>query len=777
MLLTSREGRYNLLSKLAGAISYSFCGIVMFIGMWNPQFVQPMICLPLLIYGVQIYIHKKKSLPFILAVVLSAVSNFYFFYMLVIMTIVYGLLYIFTCDELVDLKERLQLIGRFMVMGILGTMIAMPVLLPVIIAFISNPRAGLGSHGIPALYTVDYYKELMGSLISYRYFPSYDTVIGFTFIALPALIFIFYKVSEDEKGKRVRLRILAVLMTLMLLFPVAGYVMTGFSYTVNRWSFSYCLLLAYLVTELSEKSDSLSIAGTAVLTGLCVAYSVALLTFGGASKFVYPQLGLMAALLVILFVKKIPENIRRSAILVLVLVGLVQNGYSANAPEAGNLPSGYVDKMTPEEYDELVMNTELRALSETVEEGYDRYYSYSGRNLTFNASLPYSIPSTQFYWSLANGSVSDYLESMAVNEMANFQFFGLDDRAIPLTLAGVKYYSLRYNNEQEQSYVPYGYGPYSEYYNFGIYAGGNIPAFGYTQNQVISREDYDSLSPSKRQQVLLYGAVRENEKTDCELTSLNIEDASYYSDVEVPYEITDTDGVKVKDGLLKAKKDNAECTLTFEGVPGCETYLYFENLECETRYDAVNIIVSTDTPDYRQTAKTLFYKTPYNQFYSGWHNYLVNLGYSDEGRCRIKITLTAKGRYTFDSLKVICQPMAAYAERSARLAAESMTDNELHRNPLSLMTNRITGTISAVEDSYLVMNIPYDKGWSVYVDGEKRVPEKANIMFLGTPINAGTHSIELRYHPPGLVPGVLMAVAGIAILIILKMMEKRKNAI
>ncbi|WP_026498440.1 YfhO family protein [Butyrivibrio sp. WCD2001] len=778
LLLVSGKERFTLVSKLTGAISYSFCGIVMFIGMWNPQFVQPMICLPLLVYGVRTFISKRKSLPFILAVVLSAVSNFYFFYMLVLMTLVYGLIYIFTSDEVKTLSVKFQLIGRFMCMGIIGTLISMPILLPVILAFLSNPRAGLGSHGVPLIYKAEYYKELIGSLIAYRYFPSYDTVIGFTFIALPALVFLIFKREEDEKGTLLRQRILAVLMTLMLLFPVAGYVMTGFSYTINRWSFAYCLLLSYLATELTENGDKLSMVKQIILGVICILYSAAVLIFGDTSKLIYPQLVFLGVFWIIILIKKIPASVRRAAILLLVFLAVVQNGYAANAPQAGNLPSGYVDKMSPEEYDELVMNTELRALTETVPEGYEQYYSYTGRNLTFNASLPYSIPSTQFYWSLANGSVSDFLQSMAINEMANFQFFGLDDRAIPLTLSGVKYYSLRYNNEQEQSYVPYDYAPFSEWYNFGIYAGNNVPAFGYTQDQVISRDDYDALSPIKRQQALLYGAVRESESKndDSELTKMNVQDSSYYSDVEVPYEITDTDGVKVKDGYFKAKKDNAECTLTFEGVPGCETYLYFENLQCESKYDAVNIIVSTDTPENRQVTKTIFYKTPLSQFYSGWHNYLVNMCYSDEARTRIKITFTAKGKYSFDALKVICQPMNGFTENAAGLSEETMTDNNLHRNSLSLMTNEITGTISAGQDSYLVLNIPYDKGWRIYVDGEKRTPEKANIMFLGTPISAGTHSIELRYRTPGLTMGILMAIAGIIALIILLVTEK-KNAV
>ena len=120
--------------------------------------------------------------------------------------------------------------------------------------------------------------------------------------------------------------------------------------------------------------------------------------------------------------------------------------------------------------------------------------------------------------------------------------------------------------------------------------------------------------------------------------------------------------------------------------------------------------------------------------------------------------------------------MQSYQEKAPVFAAETLADNELHRNPKSLMTNEITGTITAAEDSYLVINIPYDKGWTVYVDNEKRTPEKANVMFLGTPISEGTHSVELKYHTPGLMPGWILFIFGIIALILLNNMERKGRA-
>ena len=182
---------------------------------------------------------------------------------------------------------------------------------------------------------------------------------------------------------------------------------------------------------------------------------------------------------------------------------------------------------------------------------------------------------------------------------------------------------------------------------------------------------------------MLYGAVREKENSDVavELSELDTASEGLFTETSVSFEVTDKHKVKIKDGAFVAKKDGAECTLSFEGIPGSETYLYFENLNCDIKEDAANITVSTDTPENGAVTKTIAYKTPYSQFYSGWHNYLVNLCYSSEARSRITITFPQKGTYSFDSLQVICQPMDTYAEKAQALAAETMTDNNLHRNP------------------------------------------------------------------------------------------------
>jgi uncharacterized membrane protein YfhO len=47
------------------------------------------------------------------------------------------------------------------------------------------------------------------------------------------------------------------------------------------------------------------------------------------------------------------------------------------------------------------------------------------------------------------------------------------------------------------------------------------------------------------------------------------------------------------------------------------------------------------------------------------------------------------------------------------------------------------------------MSIPYQKGWTAYVDGQETELLRANYMYMALPIEAGEHTIELKFEIPG----------------------------
>jgi uncharacterized membrane protein YfhO len=93
----------------------------------------------------------------------------------------------------------------------------------------------------------------------------------------------------------------------------------------------------------------------------------------------------------------------------------------------------------------------------------------------------------------------------------------------------------------------------------------------------------------------------------------------------------------------------------------------------------------------------------------------------------------------------------------------------------SYTSDSIDGTITVNEDGLFLLSIPYDPGWTLYVDGVETELSAFKDAFLSTSLSAGTHEISLRYFPSGLATGAKISVATILILLVLFFMNRSKK--
>ncbi|OON85566.1 hypothetical protein BXO88_11535 [Oribacterium sp. C9] len=85
----------------------------------------------------------------------------------------------------------------------------------------------------------------------------------------------------------------------------------------------------------------------------------------------------------------------------------------------------------------------------------------------------------------------------------------------------------------------------------------------------------------------------------------------------------------------------------------------------------------------------------------------------------------------------------------------------------------LSGDITTKDGGVMMTSIPYDEGWTVYVDGVKTELLKVKDTFIGVRLDPGTHSIEMRYFPRGLKPGLLISFLSLLALIIINLLTKR----
>lgn len=93
---------------------------------------------------------------------------------------------------------------------------------------------------------------------------------------------------------------------------------------------------------------------------------------------------------------------------------------------------------------------------------------------------------------------------------------------------------------------------------------------------------------------------------------------------------------------------------------------------------------------------------------------------------------------------------------------------------ISFNQDDIKGEIKAQKDGILLFQIPYDKGWSLSIDGVEKEINQVDFSLMGVEITKGQHFIELKYFPYLMKEGLFLTFFGLVCLIILYFRRKTK---
>ena len=734
--------------SVLGALTYCFCGFSLFAFSRHPAFINPMIYFPLILIGIDKIFNRERSWLFIVMTAISAISNFYFFYMICVLMFLYAVVRYITIFKKIRIKELLGWLMKFIGYYAVGLGIAAVLFLPGAMCVLKSARMSV-KNDVPLLYSFSHYGKIIRDLLNVDYVSTasrYYTVLGVVPLLLLAVFVMLIKVRKYRDIKAGFFILAAILC-----IPFFGHVMNGFSYVSNRWIWGFHMLFSYILVKVYPELLCLKRKEKWALLVLCVLYGGVVILLPGRAPHIILMLLILLALCAAVAVGDRPKIKRYipSFLYGMTILSIGLNAYFLYSPEQTDYISDFRKQGSP--YKMLTTYSEGYPVKKLEDDSEFYRYEQYGSIAHQNTAMQNKLYSTDFYFSVANGAVSRFLSELDVVAICDYMYNNLDGRTILDRLASVKYYVTRKGRE---SYVPYGYGEKAGgNKKFAVYKTEDALPFGYTYENSVSQEVFDSLTVAQKQQALLQGAVTgESDLPEAELS---------FCDVRPEITVTGDENVVVDGNRFEVAKSGGIITISFEGLPESETYLVMEHIV----YDGQSPQFALKA-DMGETGKRFVVYTDRHSFYGGKDDFLCNLGYTQETPSQITLKFSAKGTYTFDDLYVVSQPLEQVDAQTAKLCQDVMQD-------VVFSDNKISGTISLASNKMLVLSMAYSKGWKAKVDGKEQELKQVNMMFSGLELSAGEHTIELTYSTPYLKAGILISLLGILILCVIIWRESR----
>lgn len=143
------------------------------------------------------------------------------------------------------------------------------------------------------------------------------------------------------------------------------------------------------------------------------------------------------------------------------------------------------------------------------------------------------------------------------------------------------------------------------------------------------------------------------------------------------------------------------------------------------------------------------------------HNHIVDLGVINAEES-VRVTTDGDSKLSLNAYTI---NETAFIDAINTLSKNGMELSKINEN-------KIEGTINAEYDGMMIMSLPYDKGWSIYVDGKRTEPTSINEGLMALNLTAGEHTITMKYSPEGFKLGV--AITGICVIILVLLFLNNK---
>lgn len=764
------------LPAVAFALYYGWCGFVTCY-FWNIMWLDAVVLFPLLILGLDRMIETGKTGLYLAALTLTIYSNFYIAFLVCVVITLYFVLQVVTRF----LKEKCwrNLITTCMLFAgnsILAALFTMFLILPTMIAL--SQTAVSGSSFPPFQIYTNAWQLLSAHLIGAR-----PVVLGrnedlpnlFSGTLTVFLIPLFFSCKEIKREKKIQGGILILFFWLCSVIRPLDFLIHGLHFPANlphRFTFMYSFFLIGMAAEAWQKQKQslrrmegliLGIIGLVVWISEFVivpriyeldrVYSDRDLLLSAALLGLYAliwhqsaDLGRKSEAPCSEIKKSGRFNRRRTVDLHL------GRSQSAKQRKQGAVGVTLLALVTAEclysGYDSMSRVTEANEFSKYMDSAVDvkdyldeqedgKFYRMEFRRfVAINNGALYHYPGVSQFSSLAPGGISAMMTNLGFAGAGNsYRYY--DPTPLLDAILNVKYVVNR-DDEGTPTTLSEHYTFEKQIGNLWVFQNPQVLPVGFMVSENLTEWEPKTLHPFENQNSL---ARLASEEESVLLHSFDWDHMEYDN-----ISITEMSEDSVSYTVEEPRNLNRipRVTITLRSPKRQYLYLYVNE----------------------ENAKRAVYTTGKErqdrEIAAG--NGLIDVGWVDEGE-EIEVSLELTNRGEFEK---------AYHENGTTVVQAAGFDldawNEIYAKlstqPWNL-TNRsdtmLEGTVQAEENQILFTSIPYMKGWSAFVDGEKTdlVP-LGDSGVIGVPVTPGEHVVRLSFAAPGLRTGAIVSLLSFA---------------
>ncbi|MEI4791188.1 YfhO family protein [Bacillus sp. FJAT-53060] len=717
------------LSALTGAGIYGLSIVYFRHQTFWEFFTDSMMWLPLLVLGVERIFKTGKPAWFIVACSLMLINNFYFAYIHFIFLAIY---LVFRYLIKLRREERgWKIFWTLATSTLLSFGISAAFFIPSVYGFLNNVRPPY-DQTIPwfelhdhLLFTSRVYVLPVIFLICLFLVPLYRNRWFFMFTSISVLLIVFHY------------------------SPKIASVFNGFSAPQYRFEYILAFTVGAAVaitikhfTHIEWKWKKRAVLGAWIVFLLTVFLSERAMR--NMDVVVLTGAGLLVISLLCLWLHAEKRQHLRLFSAVLLAVSLLtavayQKGYLSEGSSIKEVSDTYMKSEAYAGHEQMELIQLIQSLSKDPLARIDWMNGVRNNTPLFEGFQGMSVYSSILNKHLLNFYWIDLQIDMGRESVSRYATMG--DRANLYSLTYGKYYM----RDKMMSYSPPSdFQLILESEHYEVYENTRPLPFARTTSNIYSEASLQHASVLDREHAMLQGVILDKKgNAEMDHSPNRVKDANIHTEQAV-YENSVLDVYGETGGL--------NITLPDDMAHAGDVYVSFYIKRTERN---VGFQLSVDRYVTSRKSNTSIYKTGVNE---------VTIRVPAERILSIRVP---KGTYELSQLKLYQEPY-----RILQQAYEKEKQDDGNQQ-VKLQNNRFTISYDNKRgDDYMVLPVPYEKGWDLTVNGHQTNIEKANYAFIGFPIEKGKNDIELTYYPPYI---RILALISLISLIVAILYARRKH--